>query len=66
MTFEFRSRFYYITYELDAPIKLRYNNFKNKYSQQNHYTLDQFVELNDLINFNNINFEVIHSDTRSQ
>ena len=58
----YRSRFYYITYEVDSPIKLRYNNYIHKYKTQSHYTLEQFVELDDLIKFNNTDFSVCSSD----
>ena len=50
------SRFYYITYEVDSPIKQRYKNFKKKYQNQKDWSLEQFVDLDDLIKFNDTNF----------
>ena len=34
------SRFYYITYEIDSPIKNRFANFKRKYKSHKHYNLE--------------------------
>jgi hypothetical protein len=56
------SRFYYITYEVDAPIKFRYQHFINKYKNQNHYSLEQFIELDDLIKFNDREFQTYSSN----
>mmetsp|Transcript_15366 Transcript_15366/g.25980 ORF Transcript_15366/g.25980 Transcript_15366/m.25980 type:complete len:138 (+) Transcript_15366:415-828(+) len=51
------SRFYYITYEVDAPVMLRFRNFKQKYPQQSHYSLEQFIQLDDLIRFEGTQFQ---------
>jgi hypothetical protein len=48
----FSSRFYFIAYEIDAPLKLRYERFTNKYLAQKTYTLSDFVDLDDKIKFN--------------
>lgn len=37
------SRFYYITYEVDSPVMNRFANFKEKYPNQAHYSLEQFI-----------------------
>lgn len=60
------SRFYYITYEIDSPIMLRYEHFKMKYPAQSHYTLEQFVQLDDLIKFNNMAFQTVSMDPKYQ
>lgn len=65
-SFEFSSRFYYITYEVDSPIKQRYRNFITKYTNQSHYTLDQFIELDDMIKFTPGHFQTYCSDAKHQ
>lgn len=46
------SRFYFIAYEVDSPLKLRYDRFISKYNTQGEMKLDAFVELDDKIKFN--------------
>jgi dCMP deaminase len=51
------SRFYFLCYEIDAPLKTRYERFCIKYSKQE-LTLDQFVEVDDKIKFNTEEFSL--------
>ena len=46
------SRFYFILYEVESPLKLRYQRFKTKYAPQKSITLEDFIELDDKIQFN--------------
>lgn len=43
------SRFYFILYEVDSPIMLRYKRFKEKYKKHSDFTLEDFVELDDKV-----------------
>ena len=45
------SRFYFLCYEVDAPMKIRHQRFLNKYNQQK-LTLEEFVDYDDKIKFN--------------
>lgn len=51
------SRFYFICYEVDAPMKLRHRRFLQKYKQQK-LTLEEFVDFDDKIKFNNDEFSL--------
>lgn len=52
------SRFYFLCYEVDAPIKIRHQRFLNKYKKQQSLTLEDFIELDDKIKFNDDEFSV--------
>lgn len=44
------SRFYFLLYEVESPLKYRYNRYERKYSQK--LTLEQFIDLDDTIRYN--------------
>jgi dCMP deaminase len=43
------SRYYFILFEVDAPIKMRFNRFLEKYQHQDSMTLDEFVSIDDMV-----------------
>ena len=45
----YSSRYYFILYEVDAPIKQRYLRFKEKYGNQKSVGIEEFVELDDMV-----------------
>lgn len=51
------SRFYFLCYEVDAPLKIRYQRFLHKYKDQK-LTLEQFVDFDDKIKFNTEEFSL--------
>lgn len=59
------SRFYFICYEVDAPLKLRYGRFCKKYKSEN-LTLEQFVEYDDKIKFNSEEFSLFSTSAEKQ
>ena len=50
--FLYSSRFYFILYEVESPLKLRFNRFGDKYTEQPKLTLDQFLEVDEKIRYN--------------
>lgn len=44
------SRFYFLLYEVESPLKYRYNRYERKYSQK--LSLEQFIDLDDTIRYN--------------
>ena len=47
-----RSRYYFILYEVDAPIKQRFLRFREKYRKQKAVGLEEFIELDDMVRIN--------------
>lgn len=43
------SRYYFVLFEVDAPIKQRYLRFKKKYPKQDHIDLEDFIDLDDQV-----------------
>lgn len=56
------SRYYFILFEVDAPISARYKRFLSKYPRQKDLSLEQFVEIDDLINFNKEQYSMYKTD----
>lgn len=54
------SRFYFILYEVDSPLKLRFGRYAAKYKAKT--TLEDFVELDDKIRFNTEEFQLYQTD----
>lgn len=49
----FSSRFYFILYEVDGPLRLRFDRFTSKYTQQNNkLSLEEFIDLDDKLKYN--------------
>ena len=47
------SRFYFILYEVESPLRLRFERFSSKYTnQEQRLQLEEFIELDDKIKFN--------------
>ena len=49
LTYIHSSRYYFILYEVDAPIKQRFKRFLAKYDKQQNTTLEEFVDLDDMV-----------------
>lgn len=60
------SRFYFIAYEVDSPLKIRYNRFIQKYKTQKELTLEEFVDLDDKIRFNTEEYSLYSSNPEHQ
>ncbi|CDW72449.1 deoxycytidylate deaminase [Stylonychia lemnae] len=58
--------YYFILYECDAPVKQRYLRFKQKYNQQSSMSLENFVDLDDNINFNKEEYSMYKTDEEHQ
>ena len=43
------SRYYFILFEVDAPIKYRLQRFREKYQKQSDQSLEAFVDLDDMV-----------------
>jgi hypothetical protein len=58
------SRFYFILYEVDAPLKLRFERFTQKYKQTNKSTHDisSFVDFDDKLRFTTEEFGLYSVD----
>lgn len=59
------SRFYFLCYEVDAPLKLRYKRFINKYKAHK-LSLEEFVDLDDKIKFNTQEYSLYVSTANFQ
>ena len=46
---QYRSRFYIVLYDVDAPISLRYNRFKEKYQKIKEFSMEEFIALDDQV-----------------
>lgn len=55
------SRFYFILYEVESPLRLRYERYTQKYSTQSDLTLEQFIDLDDKIKFNTDEYSLYQS-----
>lgn len=51
------SRFYFLCYEVDAPLKMRHQRFLQKYKSQK-LSLEEFVDYDDKIKFNTEEFSL--------
>jgi hypothetical protein len=58
--FRCRSRYYFLIYEVDAPLILRHKRFLQKYKNQP-LSLEQFVGFDDKIKFNSEEFQMFHT-----
>lgn len=52
------SRFYFLLYEVESPLKLRHDRFIKKYEQQKEMTLEQFIDFSDKIQFNHADYSL--------
>ena len=50
------SQFYFILYEVDAPLKIRFERFVEKYEKD--VDLAEFIEIDDKIKFNDEEYSV--------
>jgi hypothetical protein len=62
----YSSRYYFILFEVDAPITARFKRFKSKYKAHKELPLEKFVELDDLINFNKEQYNLLRSEDHHQ
>lgn len=50
--FLFSSRFYFILYEVDSPLRIRYDRYSNKYTGSDKSSLEGFIEIDDGVKYN--------------
>lgn len=53
------SRFYFLLYEVESPLRLRYQRFSSKYDHQvKSLTLEEFIDIDDKIYFDSDEFSL--------
>lgn len=61
------SRFYFICYEVDAPLSIRHDRFTRKYQSNANMALEKFVALDDKIRYGTTDeFNLYSSDPSHQ
>ena len=65
----YSSRFYFLLYEVESPMRLRYERFARKYNSQptqQQRTLESFIDLDDKIRFNFDEFSMSNTVSEQQ